>query len=415
MFGITISIQTKKSGKTGIMTTTNSLLINNSGTGDASGITFDGSAAKTISFNTVGAQQKLNGTGLVRANGTTITYDATNYLSGVQPDSNILSSANWNLAYNKYPVSGVVNGTSIDFLSRDGSPAFSVTGLSSGGGGGTSSINMTGQVTAPSTTTGTLVATIGNSVVTNAMLAGAISDTKISSAAYWSAKQAPITLTTNNDTAATFIGNVLNIPSNNGGGTNTGYTKAEVDTIAASKSNVINTAFLPLSSSNTVTWTHNYSYPNRYLELLNNGTTTITMNGTQEGDMGTLEIGRTTATASGTVVLNGYQRCGTLRANAGVDVVDWVNIQGNIYWFIRGSNATLGSGTSTDSWTATLVNGTVTVSNSLVTAGSNILLTYQNCNNCGTVYKGTIIAGTSFTINSTNVNDNSIVYWKIEH
>ncbi len=38
-------------------TTTNSLTINNSGSGNSSGITFNGSAAVTISYNTVGAQQ----------------------------------------------------------------------------------------------------------------------------------------------------------------------------------------------------------------------------------------------------------------------------------------------------------------------------------------------------------------------
>ena len=37
-------------------TTTNSLTINNSGSGDASGATFNGSTAVTISYNTVGAQ-----------------------------------------------------------------------------------------------------------------------------------------------------------------------------------------------------------------------------------------------------------------------------------------------------------------------------------------------------------------------
>lgn len=40
-------------------TTTNALTMNNSGSGDASGTTFDGSAARTLSYNTIGAQQAL--------------------------------------------------------------------------------------------------------------------------------------------------------------------------------------------------------------------------------------------------------------------------------------------------------------------------------------------------------------------
>src|SRR6478609_5428154 len=42
-------------GSAGGGTTTNTLTINNSGTGDASGATFNGSASKTISYNSIGA------------------------------------------------------------------------------------------------------------------------------------------------------------------------------------------------------------------------------------------------------------------------------------------------------------------------------------------------------------------------
>jgi hypothetical protein len=41
-------------------TTTNALTMNNSGSGDASGSTFNGSAAKTLSYNSIGAQQALS-------------------------------------------------------------------------------------------------------------------------------------------------------------------------------------------------------------------------------------------------------------------------------------------------------------------------------------------------------------------
>lgn len=55
------SCGTSTSGGSG--TTTNALTMNNSGSGDASGATFDGSAAKTISYNTIGAAPAAIATG----------------------------------------------------------------------------------------------------------------------------------------------------------------------------------------------------------------------------------------------------------------------------------------------------------------------------------------------------------------
>ena len=62
-------------------TTTNAVTFNNTGTGAISGSTFNGSAAITVSYNTLGAQPQLNGTGFVKASGTTITYDNSTYLT----------------------------------------------------------------------------------------------------------------------------------------------------------------------------------------------------------------------------------------------------------------------------------------------------------------------------------------------
>jgi len=56
-------------------TTTNAVTFNNSGSGAASGTTFDGSSAKTISYNTIGAQQTLTLT-------TTGTSGAATLVSG---------------------------------------------------------------------------------------------------------------------------------------------------------------------------------------------------------------------------------------------------------------------------------------------------------------------------------------------
>ena len=61
--------------------TTNALTMNNGGAGATSGTTFNGSAAQTISYNTIGAQPQLSGTGFVKATGTTISYDNSTYLT----------------------------------------------------------------------------------------------------------------------------------------------------------------------------------------------------------------------------------------------------------------------------------------------------------------------------------------------
>jgi len=80
----------------------------------------------------------------------------------------------------------------------------------------------------------------------------------------------------------------------------------------------------------------------------------------------------------------------------------------------HGSNATAG--------VSTLSGGTVTVSTTaiaaLATAGGSgdvVTLTLQNCSTCGTLSVGTVTAGTSFVINSTNIADASNVYWEIRH
>ena len=63
---------------------------------------------------------------------------------------------------------------------------------------------------------------------------------------------------------------------------------------------------------------------------------------------------------------------------------------------------------------ATLVAGSVTVSNTNVQAGSKILVTQVTPGGTpGALYVGTITGGTSFVINSTNALDTSVVRWEI--
>lgn len=71
-------------------------------------------------------------------------------------------------------------------------------------------------------------------------------------------------------------------------------------------------------------------------------------------------------------------------------------------------------GTGTSGQTAAMVAGTVTVTTSKVSASSIILLTNALVGGTvGTLSVGTIVAGTSFVINSSSGTDTSKVNWSI--
>jgi hypothetical protein len=63
--------------------------------------------------------------------------------------------------------------------------------------------------------------------------------------------------------------------------------------------------------------------------------------------------------------------------------------------------------------TATLDSGTAIINTTGVASNSNVILTLQSCSSCGTLYVGTVAAGSSFVIKSTNASDASTVYWEI--
>ncbi len=72
---------------------------------------------------------------------------------------------------------------------------------------------------------------------------------------------------------------------------------------------------------------------------------------------------------------------------------------------VEGANATIGTGT--------FVSGVATVVTSAVSSGSKIFATLTNCSRCGSIYIGTIKAGASFIVNSTNAADASNFNWWI--
>lgn len=78
-----------------------------------------------------------------------------------------------------------------------------------------------------------------------------------------------------------------------------------------------------------------------------------------------------------------------------------------------GSGLAVKEGSNAKQGTATLVAGTVTVSNTAVTANSRILLTAQDNNSTGALRISARTAATSFTITSSNSGDTGVVAYEI--
>lgn len=107
---------------------------------------------------------------------------------------------------------------------------------------------------------------------------------------------------------------------------------------------------------------------------------------------------------------------GTHTTKFNVDDSGNVTATGNLSLTAAGNKISIATGTNASVGTATLVGGTVTVSTTAVTASSKIFLTDATTGvltNIGTPTVGTVTAGTSFVINSSNVLDTSNINWLI--
>jgi hypothetical protein len=93
-----------------------------------------------------------------------------------------------------------------------------------------------------------------------------------------------------------------------------------------------------------------------------------------------------------------------------------VSSAGQVSITTAGSGLTVRGGTNAKIGTATLASGVATVANTSVTANSRIFLTVQNGTaTTGSVSVGTITAGTSFTIVSSNTGDaTTVAYFIVE-
>ncbi|MES2285821.1 MAG: polysaccharide deacetylase, partial [Bacteroidota bacterium] len=92
-----------------------------------------------------------------------------------------------------------------------------------------------------------------------------------------------------------------------------------------------------------------------------------------------------------------------------------LDVAGNISMTTAGNGLYLKEGTNATGGLATLVGGTLVVNTTKVTANSRIQLTGQGGNivNLGSYSVTARVAGTSFTITSSNILDTNTVAWII--
>jgi hypothetical protein len=111
---------------------------------------------------------------------------------------------------------------------------------------------------------------------------------------------------------------------------------------------------------------------------------------------GVLQIGTTANNALGSLLLTNLTASGTLSFTT------------------VGNSITYKSGTGQRAGNATLVSGTVTVTNTSITANSVIILTRKTAGGTIGDLTYTLSAGASFTINSANILDTSVVSYLIQ-
>jgi hypothetical protein len=153
----------------------NAVTFNNSGTGSASGETFDGSAAKTISYNTIGAYADTNPAGYTTNTGTVTSISGTGTVNGISLSGSVTTSGNITLGGTLSNVSLTSQVTGTLPVANGG------TGITSFGSGvatflGTpSSSNLAAAVTGE-TGSGALVFGTSPSIA-SAALSGTVTDT----------------------------------------------------------------------------------------------------------------------------------------------------------------------------------------------------------------------------------------------
>jgi hypothetical protein len=137
-------------GASGTVTsnTPNALTFNSAGSGAASGTTFNGGTAQTISFNTIGAYAATNPSGFTTNTGTVTSVSGTGTVSGLSLSGTVTTSGNLTLGGTLSAVTSAVASTGISVSGATGAVTFTNTGVTSAvAGTGVSVSGATGAVT----------------------------------------------------------------------------------------------------------------------------------------------------------------------------------------------------------------------------------------------------------------------------
>lgn len=128
----------------------------------------------------------------------------------------------------------------------------------------------------------------------------------------------------------------------------------------------------------------------------------------------TVTAGAGALTASASLYINGGATGAVTNYSLWVAGTASVRLDGSLILASIGSKLLVKQGTNASSGVATLVAGTVTVSNTLVTANTGIIVYYITLGTItipSSIGATTKVAGTSFTIKSSSVTDTSTVGW----
>ena len=90
-----------------------------------------------------------------------------------------------------------------------------------------------------------------------------------------------------------------------------------------------------------------------------------------------------------------------------------LEVQGDLDVSTAGNGLRVAEGANAKQGVATLAGGTKLVANTSVTATSRIMLTAQDNNSTGALRVSARVAGTSFTITSSNAADSGVVAWQM--
>ena len=393
----------------------NALTMNSSGTGAVSGTTFNGSAAQTISYNTIGASPLAGSTNLTTTG--TVTTGTWSGLFGAVTGANLTNLTAGNLAGTIPSAvlgnSSVFIGTTSTALNRT-SANQALTGISSvtlpGSTSGTvqvipAAVAGTGTVFTLPATTGTAITTGDSGTVTNTMLAGSIADTKLSTIATALKVSNSATTATNANTASAIV--ARDASGNFSAGTITASLSgnATTATTAANVNNgTLTMAVAGTGLSGSQTFTANQSSAATFT-VTSNATNANTASAIVARDAsGNFSAGTITAALSGNATTATSATSATTATNlagGSAGTVPYQSAAGTTVQLAAGTSGQVlkSNGAAAPSW----VNGTI----SGISLGSNLATLTFGTYLTGTSYNGS--TAVTLATNATNANTASTI------